>query len=444
MINAYIPNNFVPERTYAIRALFYHVAGIDVTVTVRPHQPHYEFSWDQKSIVIRDHFFGQTFVGETYLDPDRIPEKMTSSIHEDIMIIHGHDSIEVHEDRIISEIDLIAGTFFMLTRWEESFGLHEDLHGRFPAKESLSMKSDCILRPVIDEYGMLVKMWVHKLGYASAIRTDTYTVVPTCDVDIPYYWKSKSMWRLLASRFLMHKSYQRLKEDYRTMEMTRKGIIEDPYDTFDYLMALAEENNKRFIFYMLGGKETKFEGYYDINDTEIKALMQRMISRGHSLGLHPSYNTFHDGPMLKKEKVIVEKSSGVSLSMSRQHYLRFAVPDTWRHLYDAYLKEDSTLGYAAEPGFRCGTSKAFPVFDIHQRKELTVTEKPLLIMDVSLKGYKNFTVAESLVYCKKIVEQVKKHQGHLVFLWHNSSLAPEDGWGGWNEVIEYLMKTESN
>ena len=170
--------------------------------------------------------------------------------------------------------------------------------------------------------------------------------------------------------------------------------------------------------------------------------MKTFISRGHELGLHPSYNSFNDPKKIDSERRVVEKHSETNLTASRQHYLRFAIPETWRHLYNAYLREDSTLGYAAEPGFRCGTCKPFPVFDIHQQKELPLLERPLLIMDVSLKMYKQFTIEESVAYCLWIVDQVKKHNGELVFLWHNTSHSNLDGWNGWNIVLESLIQAD--
>ena len=168
--------------------------------------------------------------------------------------------------------------------------------------------------------------------------------------------------------------------------------------------------------------------------------MHTFHRRGHEIGLHPSYNAFNDPRKIDRERIALEKTAGSTVSLSRQHYLRFAVPDTWKHLHNAYLKEDSTLGYAAEPGFRCGTSKPFPVFDIHQRKQLPLSERPLLIMDVSLKLYKKFSVEESIQYCQLIIDQVKKHNGELVILWHNSSLSELDDWKEWHIVLEYLIE----
>ena len=97
------------------------------------------------------------------------------------------------------------------------------------------------------------------------------------------------------------------------------------------------------------------------------------------------------------------------------------------------------MGYAAEPGFRCGTCKPFPVFDIQSQKELPLIERPLLIMDVSLRFYKNLSVKESITLCEKIKSEVRKHNGEFVFLWHNSTLSEIDDWTEWMDVLQYLL-----
>ena len=66
-------------------------------------------------------------------------------------------------------------------------------------------------------------------------------------------------------------------------------------------------------------------------------------------------------------------------------------------------------------------------------------ERPLLVMDASLRYYKKFTIEESKAYCAMIQEQVKKHNGDFIFLWHNSSIGAYDGWEGWEEVFESLL-----
>ncbi len=442
MITVYIPNNFIPERTYAVRTLLTHYCGVPVEIIIKEGIAAYELRWEDKSIIIADASFSSVPIGKTYIDKVYLPHKIvqtTSLGFEEIVMLYGKEHLEISRDSIKCGADLFAGAFFMLTRWEEALGLKKDQHHRFPANEAKIVKEGFILRPIVDEYTSLLRDWLHNLHYPLNEATEGYRIVPTCDVDIPYYWRSKPAWKALGGRLLKHWNLIESIKDYSAYKAVQTQKDKDPFDTFDYLMTLAEKNGNRFQFNFIGGGNSKFEGYYKIDDPQIKALMVHMKGRGHTIGVHPSYDTYLDTAKIKEERKAVEASVGMTISKSRQHYLRFAVPDTWKRLSEAGIAEDSTLGYAAEPGFRCGTCKPFPVFDIHQREQLSLIERPLLIMDVSFRMYKHLSIAESIKLCENIIAQVKKHHGELVILWHNSNLSEIDGWERWNEVLENLF-----
>lgn len=443
MITVYIPNTFIPERTYAVRTLLTHYCGVPLEIIVKEGATAYELRWENKSIIIEDHFFGSIPEGKSYIDQAHLPKKIveTTAIgFEGILMLYGTEHLEISRDSIRCDVDLFAGAFFMLTRWEEALETKLDLHNRFPASTALVVKNGFILRPIVDEYSFLLRNWLIAFGCPVSEITSTYSIIPTCDVDIPFYWRSKPVWKALGGRLLKHWNLIESAKDLSAYKAVQSGKEKDPYDTFDYLMTLAEKNGKRFQFNFIGGGKTKFEGYYKIDDPQIKALMAEMKSRGHGIGLHPSYDAYNDASLMKEEKQALEISAGVSINKSRQHYLRFALPKTWRHLAAAGITEDSTLGYAAEPGFRCGTCKPFPVFDIYQREQMQLIERPLLIMDVSFRMYKNLSIEESIALCEKIKAQVRKHNGELMILWHNSNLSEMDRWTGWKEVLEMLYK----
>ncbi len=441
MIKVFIPDNFIPERTYAVRTLLAHYCKAEIEIIPSAHHSDYTIVWAEKKIIISDHFFGKYSDGKNYLLQENIPQNMISTQSpglDHILLLYGDERLEITRDKIICHVDLFAGAFFMLTRWEESVIKDKDSHGRFPAAKALIVKSGQILRPVVDEYTSLLRYWLLTLGYPLKADTTEYKVVPTSDVDIPYYWQSRPKWKIIAGGFRHPLHFLK---NIKQSKAVKRGHQKDPYDQFDYLMTLAEKANNRFEFNMIGGGHTRYEGHYDIGDEQIKTLMQEMSNRVHRIGAHPSYASFKDISMMKNEIEAISKSSGLVISSSRQHYLRFEVPDTWRCLSEAGIKTDSTLGYAAEPGFRCGTSKPFPVFDIIERNELPLMERPLLIMDVSFKMYKKYSIEESIALSQKIIDQVKKHNSELVFLWHNSSLSEIDGWAGWEKVLEYLMSS---
>jgi hypothetical protein len=99
---------------------------------------------------------------------------------------------------------------------------------------------------------------------------------------------------------------------------------------------------------------------------------------------------------------------------------------------------DSTLGYADAIGFRCGTSKPYPVFDIENRRELPLIEQPLLLMDVTLKEYLEINPEEAMSVAERLIKQVTRYQGELTFLWHNSSFEG-NGWESYESVFLRLL-----
>jgi hypothetical protein len=442
MITVHIPNNHVPERTYAVRTMLTHFCGIAIEVIPNDGVEGYEMKWGDKSIFIADSFFGKIFDLSSYAHIDYLPKKIIQSQSvglDNILILFGTEQLEITRDSIVCHVDLFAGLFFMLTRWEESICTKKDLHDRFPASEALVVKEGFILRPIVDEYVSLLKQWLTTLGYPVPENKNSFRIVPTCDVDIPFYWSSKPLWKILGGRLRKHLNPLKSFTDYSKYKEVQKNISKDPYNTFNYLMNLAEKNSNLFQFNFIAGGKTKYEGNYQLDDQPIKALIEEIKSRRHHLGLHPSYNAGQDVLLIKSEKDTLEKYIETTITKSRQHFLRCTIPETWSNLAEAGLTEDSTMGYAAEPGFRCGTCHAYPIFDIYQRKQLPILESPLLVMDVSLRFYKKLSIEESINLCEKIKTEVKKHNGEFVFLWHNSTLSEIDGWSDWKNVLENLM-----
>lgn len=64
-------------------------------------------------------------------------------------------------------------------------------------------------------------------------------------------------------------------------------------------------------------------------------------------------------------------------------------------------------------------------------------------MDVSLRVYQNLDREQAKARIDKLVHECKSVGGTFVSLWHNSSFSAPDGWEGWKEVYEHLLKTAS-
>lgn len=79
----------------------------------------------------------------------------------------------------------------------------------------------------------------------------------------------------------------------------------------------------------------------------------------------------------------------------------------------------------------------FPVFDIEKGEELSLVERPLIVMEASLFGqnYMNLPHEEAFVHAKKLKEQCRKYEGNFTLLWHNSSFLSERDWEFYDQIL---------
>jgi len=108
----------------------------------------------------------------------------------------------------------------------------------------------------------------------------------------------------------------------------------------------------------------------------------------------------------------------------RQHYLRWENPVTWQIWDEVGLDYDATLGFADHVGFRCGTCREFPVFDLKARKSLRLHERPLIVMDGTLLApqYMALQPEQALGWIEHLSNVCCCFGGTFSLLWHNTSL----------------------
>ena len=147
--------------------------------------------------------------------------------------------------------------------------------------------------------------------------------------------------------------------------------------------------------------------------------------------------------MIGREKSKLESVLSSTVTGSRQHYLRFSMPETWRHLASAGLRYDSTMGFADRAGFRMGWSGPLPVFDIGTQRELPLLEIPLTCMDVTLAVYEKIAPELALERLTNLLDAAcEASGGAFVFLWHNT-IADQVRYPGYWDTFEYFFSIAS-
>lgn len=337
--------------------------------------------------------------------------------HKVTPVIFGKNNIHVESSFIVCEIDLLFTCFFMLTRLEEYGATKLDVHKRFSSAESLAHKYNFLDRPIVDEYVDLLKKMVSHLDPSIKFSSNKRKIFLTHDVDSLYLWKNwQQVFKVATVDVVKRRDFALALQRMSEFFLIERNRIKDPYDTYDYLMDKSESLGIKSHFYFMSGGETKYDNQFSITEPKAKKLIKKIKSRGHIIGLHPSYNAYCNLDMLLQEKRALERVCEIEVSEGRQHYLRFENPTTWQIWDDAGMAVDSTCGYADQVGFRCGTGSEFSVFNLKTRQRLKLKERPLVVMDGSLFDYNDHSYQDA----HDIIKNMYKNSEVFTVLWHNS------------------------
>ncbi|MDR3259738.1 MAG: polysaccharide deacetylase family protein [Fusobacteriaceae bacterium] len=448
-LNIKIPANNIEERSYIIKIIIEDFLGLSCNLILDAEETNYVICFDEKQIIFKDKFFNIYPKDFSYLDNKNLPSKVLFFknlflFDEDIPVIFGDDELRVENNKIICGIDIFASSFFMLTRWEEYVNLTRDEHNRFPGSESLAYKNNFLHRPVVNEYVEMLKNILLYFNNDLKLSTTNYQLFLTHDVDTLCMWKNwKQVFKVALGDIIKRKNINLSIERIAKYLLIIRKKINDPYDTFDWLMDKSEAIGIKSRFYFMSGGTSFYDNYYKVNAKNTLDLMQKIRKREHIIGFHPSYNAYNNFQQFKNEKDILEKTFKQKILEGREHYLRFEIPTTWQIWEDNGLEIDGTCGYADKEGFRCGTGDEFSVFNFLKREKLKLKERPLIIMEGTLKNYQNLDIKQSETIYHYYIDISKKYKMKISMLFHNSSFV-STSWKGWDRLYEQIINYSSN
>jgi hypothetical protein len=344
------------------------------------------------------------------------------------------------------ENDVLGTAFFMLTRYEELVVAERDQYGRFPAAASAASREGCLGRPIVDE--RVERLWGELQRAVPRLerRPRTFEVVLTHDIDDPLatlQHTPRDVVRQLGGDLVRRRDPQLAASRMRSLLGDRRH---DPNNTFDLLMDVSERHGLRGAFYFLAHRDERPRaGDYLFEHPWVRSLIGRIARRGHEVGFHASFPTYRDAERTREELGRLQRvaeAEGVRQDEwgGRQHYLRWANPDTWRNWEAAGLAYDSTLAYSEAVGFRTGTCHPYRVFDLRERRPLSLREEPFQVMDVTLLSSMGLSLDAARDAVLAIAAQCRRHQGRVGILWHNNTLlrsAREQQW--YASLIEALI-----
>jgi hypothetical protein len=394
-----------------------------------------------KVVIVPSNFFNDN----TYGTPQSMPSLPLQEI-EGIPFLYGYPKIEKIENTIICYADLIASTYFLLSRYEEYINpnTNRDPHGRYIGKNSIPALAKFIHRPIIDEYSILLRQLLHQTNITlTPIPQQINHIYLTHDVD--------SITNYRRFRGLLGGLYQSIFQKNNSLITILKSLTNinnDPAYTFPWIINQDNQLPKATKIYFIKATH-KAIGHdrpaYNLTGKNFTHLKNEILTTSPNtiFGLHASYKSGNTPNIIPNEQKLLQNAiENQKITTSRHHYLRSLHPNDMEALIDAHITDDFTMGYADIAGFRIGTCRATRFINPATRKLTTLTLHPLTIMDCTLTTpqYMNLNHKQALSYTKSLINETQKHNGDLCLLWHNTTFNDIKHKEIYTEIINYLCK----
>lgn len=369
-----------------------------------------ESLWKNYKVVIVPSLFFASLQEDSPISP-QIPLARLN----DTPILFGKPVIKQIKQTVFIYADLVASSFYLLSRYEELVNPKRDHHGRFSALDSLASKENFLERPVVDEYGFILREALRSAGVKIAEPKKEMTVTLTHDVDIPYVYRS----------FISVLGGIKRGEFKSLFKNIFRPLDKNEFYTFPWLLQQDSRlKNAKKIYFL---RNPMFPELYDrpyikIHDSDMKKLVKLLIENNVELGLHTSYASADNPDLVKLEKSAIEAQLSRALTSNRNHYLRLKSHEQMKTLQEVGILHDYSVGFAELPGFRLGTCRPVKYINPKTLKVEDITLHPLIIMDGSFSKYAHMNYNQAYEAACRIVDVVRSNGGELVLLWHNSEV----------------------
>lgn len=321
--------------------------------------------------------------------------------------------------------DIFAAIFYLLSRYEEYLPHEKDMYGRFAHENSIAFKEGFLNKPVINIWLTDFSSSLKKFFPALTFKTKTFNFLPTYDIDIAYSFKHKGFIRNLGG-FIKSPSLERL--------AVLAGLKKDPFDSFDFMDKLHTEFNLNPVYFFLVATSGSL---YDKNISPYSNAMWQLIKRHakkYRSGLHPSWRSNNNFSILLKEKKILETAGKMEVNISRQHYIKMSMPQTYQELIKAGIEADYTMGYGSINGFRASVASTFYWYDLTTEKTTSLQLYPFCYMDANSFYEQNLDAGQALEELQYYLNECKKVNGFFISIFHNNFLGTDKQFTGWKEM----------
>jgi hypothetical protein len=343
--------------------------------------------------------------------------------------IRAHDE-EIHwyvvGERWLLDEDCIGRIFFCLTQYaglRPGAEIKLDRHGRYPDGDGALVVHDYLKR-ISDVLEALVPL--------AERNAPAFDFEITIDVDQPWKYKHKPLAVRAGGLVKDLLGAQGVGE--------RIGTLVGKPDPFDVLNLVREicPAEKTKVFFLVAGEHPN-DSRYDLTMPPYQNLVREWKKAGFEIGIHPSYETYLNPAKTKAEKQLLEGVVG-PVHISRQHYLRYQIPATFRTLVDLGIEREYSICQAGNLGAVTGVALPYRWFDLAGNEATNMVMVPAMVMDRTLLQYLQLSPAQATEAIAEWIGKVKAVSGRFVIILHNETFSDSGEWKGWLPVLRNTLQ----
>lgn len=326
--------------------------------------------------------------------------------------------------------DIFAASFYLVSRYEEYLPHEKDMYNRYAHENSLAFKEGFLKKPLVNIW-LLDFLKKLQAAFPSMLhKLAAFSYIPTYDIDIAWSYKHKGLIRNIGG-FIKKPTMERLQ--------VLTGFKQDPYNCYDFLNELHKQHNLEPIYFFLVATS---KSNYDKNISPFASAMLQLIrqhAKKYDIGLHPSWKSNENTLLVKKERKIIEDAGHVHVGKSRQHYIKFNLPETMERLVEAGIENDYSMGYGSINGFRASVASSFYWYDLKKETISRLKMHPFCYMDANCYYEQKLTADDAYKELIYYYEQCEKVKGTFITIFHNNFLGTEKQFVRWREMYNHFI-----
>jgi hypothetical protein len=327
------------------------------------------------------------------------------------------------------KFDIFSAAFYLISRYEEYLPHTLDDYGRYDHQNSLAFQSGFLSRPLVNEWLLDFTDLLQQKFPSLVIKRPPFRMLFSYDIDQAWSFRGKGFLRNLGG-FFKNPAIQRLN--------VLLGKEKDPFDVFDDFIRLHDQKHNRALFFFpMVQKRSRYDKNTPPDYPPLKQLIQR-LNQTHDIGLHPSWLGGNNNSSWSHEKKVLEKITGHEIFFSRQHYIRFRLPETYRTLIQLGVQADYSMGYGSINGFRASFADSFLWFDLEKNVPTPLRIFPFAFMDANSKYEQHQSASETK---KELIDYLQSYQsinGLFIPIFHNFLINHQPENQDWFALYEWL------